>query len=321
MDYVAGIDGGGTKTVAVMTDLNGKVVAKASMGPVNPNVVNKEELYQTLSDLMQDLKKQNNAAFEQITGLFAGISGAGNNKAVQMLTDILDGLVPDKTSVKVEPDTINALYSGTYGEPGIVQISGTGSITFGIRADGKRDRAGGWGYLFGDEGSGYDIGRSGIIAALKAYDGRGKNTVLLDMVRVHFRTRNLYDLIQQIYASKSPKSAISPAAKLVFNAYKQRDAAARAIIGNTVKELRCSIRTLKAKLYQPEEEIKAVLCGGVFEDEEVLPDLLKREFQDDHQLTIVTPAMPPAGGAIIGALLARNIKPDEYIIRNIKSTY
>ncbi|WP_010532081.1 N-acetylglucosamine kinase [Lentibacillus jeotgali] len=321
MEYVAGIDGGGTKTVAVITGTDGNVEAKATAGPVNPNVITKKELYQTLSDLVQDLRKQNKAAFEQITYFFAGISGAGNDNAVQLLSEMLAGLVPEKTRVQVEPDTVNALYSGTYGEPGIVQISGTGSITFGINANGKRDRTGGWGYLFGDEGSGYDIGRSGIIAALKAYDGRDKDTVLLEMVCNHFRIGNPYNLIQEIYASKSPKSDISPVSKLVFDAYRQHDAAAEEIIKDTVMELSCSIRTLKAKLYRPEEAVQVVLCGGVFADKAVLPKLLQEELQDDRQLTIIIPEMPPAGGSVIGALLMKNIKPDESIIQNIITTY
>lgn len=321
MKYVVGIDGGGTKTVAVITSADGRVAAKSAAGPVNPNVVEKKEIHQTFFELMQDLKQQNNDAFEYLTSLFAGISGAGNDKAVQMLTDMLKGLVPEDTVVQVEPDAINALYSGTWGKPGIVQISGTGSITFGINADGRRDRVGGWGYLFGDEGSGYDMGKAGITAALKAFDGRTKETVLLEMICAHFRIDNPYNLIQKVYASPSPKSEISPIAKLVFDAYRQHDTAAREIIKNTVKELGSSIRTLKAKLYQPEEAVYAVLCGGVFRDKTILPDMLEKELQDDRQLTMVNPEMAPVGGSIIGALLMENNLIDETLIRNFISTY
>ncbi|HLS09171.1 N-acetylglucosamine kinase [Lentibacillus sp.] len=321
MEYVAGIDGGGTKTVAAIADAKGSVLAKAAAGPVNPNVVQKEELFQTLHALIEDLKNQSGAKFGQITSLFAGMSGAGNDKTVNMLTEMLCELVPSDTKVQVEPDTVNALYSGTYGQPGIVQISGTGSITFGINTEGERDRTGGWGYLFGDEGSGYDIGRAGIIAALKAFDRRGKDTILLDMVRTHFRIDNPYDLIQHIYAAESPKSDISPVAKLVFAAYKNDDTAAHEILTNAVTEISDSIRTLKAKLFRPEEEVVAVLCGGVFADKAILPALLVAELQEDQQLTIMTPDMEPVGGSIIGALLMENIKPDDAIIQMISSTY
>ncbi|SFE48879.1 BadF-type ATPase [Lentibacillus persicus] len=317
MTYIAGIDGGGTKTTAVITTADGKFAAKASAGPVNPNVVKQDELYETFSGLMHDLSQQDRMAFNQLTSLFAGISGAGNNKAVQMLTGLLKELIPEKTRVRVEPDTVNALYSGTLGEPGIVQIAGTGSITFGINAEGRRDRTGGWGYLFGDEGSGYDIGKAGITAALKAFDGRGRDTVLFDMVCSHFQIADPYNLIQYIYSLPSPKSAISPVAKLVFEAYKQQDTVAAKIMRDAATEVMTSIQTLKAKLYQPDEKVNAVLCGGIFEDKDVLLKLLKKEFQSDQTLTLITPDMTPVGGSIIGACLMENNSPDETIVQNL----
>lgn len=320
MGYVVGIDGGGTKTIAAIASEDGKILAKAAAGPVNPNVVQKQELFQTLSWLMQDLAKQSGIGLEQITSLFAGISGAGNDRAVRMLTKLLHQLVHRDSKVKVEPDTVNALYSGTYGGPGIVQISGTGSITFGINDEGKRDRTGGWGYLFGDEGSGYDIGREGMITALKAFDGRGRDTMLLDMVRDHFQIKSPYDLIQHIYASRSPKGEISPVTRLVFSAYKHGDQAATDILTKAVQEMSCSIRTLKFKLFSPEQSVSTILCGGVFTDKEILPALLQAELRDDGQLRIITPEMNPAGGSIIGAFLMENRKPDESIIQQIIST-
>lgn len=316
MTYIAGIDGGGTKTTAVITTTDGKVAAKASAGPVNPNVVKQDELYETFSGLMHDLKQQDKMAFNHLTSLFAGISGAGNDKAVQMLTSLLKELIPEKTRVRVEPDTINALYSGTLGEPGIVQIAGTGSITFGLNAEGRRDRTGGWGYLFGDEGSGYDIGKAGITAALKAFDGRGEDTMLFDMICSHFRINDPHNLIQYIYSLPSPKIAISPVAKLVFEAYKQHDAAAAEIITGAATELTNSIRTLKMKLCQSEEKVNVVLCGGIFDDRDVLLKLLKKELQSDQTLTIITPEMTPVGGSIIGACLMENGPPDEAIVQN-----
>jgi len=320
MSYVVGIDGGGTETVAAIANEDGRILAKATAGPVNPNALQKEELSQTLSELMQDLKKQSGIRFEQISSLFAGISGAGNDSAVRMLKEMLHELVHHDTNVQVEPDTVNALYSGTFGGPGIVQISGTGSITFGINDGGKRDRSGGWGYLFGDEGSGYDIGRAGIVAALKSFDGRGRDTMMLDMIRGHFHTESPYDLIQHIYASQSPKSHISPVAKLVFAAYKHGDYKATEILTKAVQELSCSIRALESKLFSPEERVSVILCGGVFADREILPALLEAELHDDQQLTIINPEMEPIGGSIIGAFLMENKQLKETMIQHMIST-
>ncbi|SFB32504.1 BadF-type ATPase [Lentibacillus halodurans] len=321
MNYVVGVDGGGTKTTAAIADANGMVTAKSAAGPINPNAVEKKDIIQTLTHIMEDLKKQNPTAFENVTNLFAGISGAGNNKAVTDLKEILSLTVPQKVVIQVEPDTVNALYSGTYGDPGIVQISGTGSITYGINSNEERDRVGGWGYLFGDEGSGYDIGRKGITAALKAFDGRGEKTMLLDMVRTHYGMENPFDLVQQIYTSGAPKSHISPVSKLVFGAYKHNDPVAGEIVANAVNDLSWSMRTLYSKLFSPGDGLNAVLCGGVFRDENVLPRLLEEKLDDFPQLTIIRPEMEPVGGSIVGAFLMDNIRLGGNAIRNIISTY
>ncbi|MFB4167756.1 N-acetylglucosamine kinase [Virgibacillus sp. JSM 102003] len=320
MEYVAGIDGGGTKTKAVIADMDGIIVAETTAGPTNPNVMSRENLIQTLEMMFKDLKAQFPEAFEHISGLFAGISGVGNAAAKADLEGILEQMVPIGVPVCVEADTVNALYSGTYGEPGIVQISGTGSITYGMNHQSERDRVGGWGYLFGDEGSGYDIGRQGIIAALKASDGRGKKTNLLEMICTSFAVTHPYDLIQRIYASPTPKSEISPVSKLVFEAYKQNDLVAKEIIANTMSDLSISIRTLYGKLFKPDEEVKVVLCGGVFSDEEVLPRLLETDLQDYKNVKITIPVMSPVGGSIIGAYLLQNIKPASSVYQNIIST-
>ncbi|MGP4105667.1 N-acetylglucosamine kinase [Virgibacillus sp. L01] len=320
MEYVAGIDGGGTKTKAVIADMDGIIIAETTAGPTNPNVMSRENLIRTLDMMFKDMKEQVPDAYDNISGLFAGISGVGNAAAKTDLEGILEQIVPKGVPVCVEADTVNALYSGTYGGPGIVQISGTGSITYGINHQLERDRVGGWGYLFGDEGSGYDIGRQGIMAALKASDGRGKNTNLLEMICTCFSVTHPYDLIQRIYASPTPKSEISPVSKLVFEAYKHNDLVAREIIANTISDLSLSIRTLYGKLFQPNEEVKVVLCGGVFSDEEVLPRLLENDLRDFKNVKITTPVMAPVGGSIIGAYLLRNIKPASSVYQNIIST-
>lgn len=321
MGYVAGIDGGGTSTTAVIADSDGKIVAKASSGPINLNAVEEKVIIQTLTGLMQNLRKQDTKAFEGITCLFAGVSGAGNDKAISKLQRMLQMIVPRHVSIRVEPDTINALYSGTYGAPGIVQIAGTGSITYGINRSGERDRTGGWGYLFGDEGSGYDIGRRGFTAALKAYDGRGRNTILLEMIQTYFGIANPIDLVQQIYASNAPKSEISPVSKLVFKAYQHGDTAASDIIADAADELNRSIRTLYGKLFAPGEKMDVVLCGGVFRDKDILPQLLESRLASIPQLTIVKPDIEPVGGSVLGGLSIKGYKIDKQIIRNIISTY
>lgn len=318
MEYVIGVDGGGTKTHCLMADENGVIIASCVGGPSNPNVMKATALRKTLEMLLARLREQANAQFHQVTHLFAGISGAGNENNQREIKRILTELVPSNVIVEVYPDSINALYSGTIGEPGIVQISGTGSITYGINQKLEHDRVGGWGYLFGDEGSGFDIGKQGIIAVLKAFDGRGEETSLQDLLYNHFDVKSPDELIRKIYASDSPKLKIAPVSKQVFTAYNQQDNIAINIIKNVVDELTSSIYTLDQKLFNNDKkQVPLVLCGGVFTDENILPLLIKQKLEEDN-FTIVIPEFPPAGGSIIGAYLSKKKRIDKHMIENIK---
>lgn len=321
MEYIIGIDGGGTKTTAVIANMKGEILVQTSAGPTNPNVISTEVVFQTLSIIIHELKKQSPVAYQNIINVFAGISGAGNDKAKKSLKEMIEQLVcNDNVQVNVESDPINALYSGTYGQPGIVQISGTGSITYGINDKAEHGRVGGWGYLFGDEGSGYDLGRQGVIAALKFHDGRGNKTILLEMLRDYFKVTSEFDLVQKIYASPSPKNEISPISKMVIQAYKNDDKVAQQIILNVVNEISLSIKTLHMRLFQSEQIVKAVLCGGVFNEKEVLPRLLKEELLDTKNIHLTIPEMSPVGGSVIGAFLMENRHQGPHVIQNIIST-
>lgn len=321
VEYVLGIDGGGTKTRAALADMSGVVIAQATVGPTNPNAVSKQLLKTTLQTLFHSLENQTGKQADTFTNIFAGIAGTGNKHNHRLVKNVMHELVPQNTDIEVEPDPINALYSGTYGKPGIVQISGTGSITYGINSQLQHDRVGGWGYLLGDEGSGYDIGRQGIAAALKSYDGTEKSTTLLANLFTFFNVSEPQELMNKIYASATPKNEIAAFAKIVLHAYKQQDSVAEEIIANVVKGLVASIETLYRKHFQVNEKVEVVLCGGVFNDQEILPRLIMKRLQKIHlDLPVIIPKMPPVGGSLIGAYLSMGQHPTPEIIHNIIHT-
>ncbi|WP_430790835.1 N-acetylglucosamine kinase [Virgibacillus flavescens] len=319
MKHVIGIDGGGTKTEALMANEEGIIIARSNAGPSNPNALSADELQQTLAGLLTELREQVPGQFGNTTHLFAGIAGTGETKNRETTRRILKKMLPDETIVDVFPDTINALYSGTFGKPGIVQIAGTGSITYGINNESHHDRVGGWGYLFGDEGSGFDIGKQAIVSSLKAIDGRGRETLLLDMLYDHFNVSDGQALITEIYSSPTPKSRIAPISKLVFQAYYKHDPVATEIIQYAADELTTSILTLHKKLFKRDESVPVVLCGGVFNDRELLPLLIKKELAAYSPLvSLVIPEISPVCGSLIGAYIAGNMLNDKLVI-NIKN--
>lgn len=318
MEYVMGIDGGGTKTHVIVADRRGNIVAEATAGATNPNTVAAKELEREFQGLFLTLKKQNSAALKDTAAVFAGMSGAGSIGNKTKLHKLLQELLPGDTAVQVEMDTVNALYSGTYGSPGIVQIAGTGSITYGVNAERAEMRVGGWGYLFGDEGSGYAIGRQGLAAALKYFDGRGAETRLLELICKHFSVNHPQKLITKVYAAASPKSEISPLSKIVFQAYKEGDIVATNILLGSAQELAHNIRTVYTKLFKKNKETAVVLCGGVFNEKDIIPEMVKNELSGNQGIQLILPDIPPVMGSVIGAYQMKRININAAIINNLR---
>lgn len=317
MDYVIGVDGGGTKTAALLADGQGNLIVQAVAGPTNPNGMTKELVQEAFIALFSSLEEQAPEAYPQVSSIFAGSAGASNDHNKQMLHDLIQTCAPQNAKIQVEADAVNALYSGTYGKPGIVQISGTGSITYGVNRQLKQDRIGGWGYLFGDEGSGYDLGRQAVAGVLRVEDGRGEDTAMRSLIYAHFGIDQPQDLIQKIYAAPFPKQEIAPLAKIVFAAFAENDSLAGEILKQSARETALSIQILYKRLFRLEEQVDVVLCGGVFSDKDVLPWLIEQELHDSPECRLVLPKLSPVGGSVIGALLMEKQQPDQRNINNL----
>ncbi|GIO26509.1 N-acetylglucosamine kinase [Ornithinibacillus bavariensis] len=300
MNYVIGIDGGGTKTQVMLADQHGNILTNEQYGSTNPNTVSKQYLRELFQQMFQDIQEKIPNSLEQVSSVFAGISGAGSADSAFYLRELIEGSFPNAPIVRVEPDALNALYSGTFGGPGIVQICGTGSITYGINQHQVQDRVGGWGYLLGDEGSGYDVGRKGIMAALQYEDGRGPKTILLDLLHEHFGAKTGRQLIDKVYQSESPKLTISPVSPLVFQAFEQGDQVAATILHQVADEIYHSLKTLADRLFSTEDSIPIILCGGLFQNSSILSDLLVEKCQ--RNFSFLLPDVPPVVGSLAGAI-------------------
>ncbi|MYL40295.1 N-acetylglucosamine kinase [Virgibacillus salexigens] len=307
MSYIIGIDGGGTKTLALLADLEGNIISTCITGPSNPNTVSSRALSHTFETIFSQFKEEAPEAFSKLIGIFAGIAGAGSSMIQTQLYQLLDALSPSACRVTVQPDAINALYSGTLGKPGVVQISGTGSLTFGINENQQQSRIGGWGYLLGDEGSGYDIGKKGIAAALHYLDGKINETMLLKMLYDYFHVDTGRDLTDQIYHNADPKRSIASVCRLVFQAYQSGDKAASIIIDDAAWEIARNIHLLHKRLFSVGEQINVVVCGGVFQNS-IFPTLIKQELNKIVSgITVITPKLPPVCGSVIGAYLSEDM--------------
>lgn len=316
--YVIGVDGGGTKTEFVLLDYSGNVIGRAKGDSTNYQAVGGEKLKEELLKGFNSLISSTNVASNKIEHIFLGLAGAGRESDRKEIVGLFnDGEFNKK--IAVDSDAMVAL-AGAFGTgPGIIIIAGTGAICFGKNREGKIVRSGGWGYLLGDEGSGYFIGREAIIAALKDLDGRGEKTKLKSSLEKHFNLSVMDQIIPQIYQNRIDRVAIADLAPIVFEHAGQGDAVAEEIIRRTGKELGILAKAVALRLNFESDEIKVALIGSIFKQKEILINEISKElYEVSWNLEISEPMFAPQYGAALLALQKSGIKIDETLLKNLR---
>ena len=161
-------------------------------------------------------------------------------------------------------DALIALQAAVGEAPGIVIVSGTGSIAYGRDRAGHAARAGGWGYVLGDEGSGYWIGRLAMRAVVRAADGRGSPTSLTERLLAHFGAQRPDELLQTVYHASFRPAAFTALAAHVQQAREDGDLAAATILDRAAQELLEAASSVIAQLNLAKQEFAFVLSGGMF---------------------------------------------------------
>ena len=259
---VVGVDGGGTKTEAVILDSNQRVLGEGRAGPSNPVRVG---IANAAAAVREAIDKACGMAKVRRSDLLAaeiGLAGARRFELRERMREALSTLgIPD---VEVVTDADIALYGATDGAPGIVVIAGTGSICCGVNARGKRVCAGGWGPIAGDEGGGAWIARRAIRAVAHASDGRGRETELTELACSYFHVSTADDLVTAIYAPSITNERLAGFGKDVIEAAKRGDIVAQEIIGEAADELALAAITVIRNLQMERERFQIAHVGGVF---------------------------------------------------------
>ncbi|MBV8729303.1 MAG: ATPase, partial [Acidobacteriia bacterium] len=227
MKFFLGIDGGQSSTTAVIGDETGRVLGTGIGGPCNHAVAEegRERLRKTISESVADACRA--AALDPAVRFAAaccGMSGGPDDKRA-----ILEAILPADRLV-VTTDAAIALAGATESGRGIIVIAGTGSMAFGRNAAGASARAGGWGYLFGDEGSAFDIVRQALRFALRMEEGWGPVTVLRDRFLAASGCTTANELMHHFYDPDWPRDRIAALAPLVDQAAANGDQVAQEIL-------------------------------------------------------------------------------------------
>jgi N-acetylglucosamine kinase-like BadF-type ATPase len=270
--HVLGIDAGGTKTVCYLSDGDGSVIGEARGGGANLQSEGELGVEKVLHAVMDQALGGREPAVEAICLGMAGVDREGEGTVVRGIMRRIGA----RARVVVVNDALVALVAAAGDQPGVVIICGTGSIAYGRNARNQAARAGGWGHVIGDEGSGYWIGRRALQAVARAADGRGPATSLSGRVLNHFSVARPADLIAEVYDRHLRHHALAQLARVVQQARDEGDEVATQILEQAVHELVCAARPVVERLEMRDEAFDFVLAGGVFTGVPWLTDELNR---------------------------------------------
>ncbi len=258
--HVLGIDAGGTKTVCLLADARGLIIAEARGTGANLHVAGEVGVEKVLHELMVEAIGDRGITPAAIC---LGIAGVDRDDEAQTVRAIMRRVGP-RSRVVVANDALIALVAGAKDAPGIVIIAGTGSIAYGRNQNGEAARAGGWGHMIGDEGSGYWIGREALAAVMRAADGRGPATGLSADVLAYFGVADVSRLPRILYDHDQPRTSVAALGPLVQQAAARGDAVASGVLERAADELVLAATSVATRLAMRGDAFTVYLAGGVF---------------------------------------------------------
>ena len=259
---VVGVDGGGTKTEAVIMDANQRVIGEGRAGPSNPLRVGIVGAAAAVREAIDTACAAAKLRRNDLVAAEIGLAGARRRELRERMRETLTPLGIGDIEVVTDADI--ALYGATDGAPGLVVIAGTGSICCGINVRGRRFCAGGWGPIAGDEGGGAWLARRALRAIAFASDGRGPKTAMTDLACTYFHCTSADDLTTAIYAPTITNERLAGFGRDVVNAAKAKDEVALQIVADGGTELGRAAVAVIRYLQMERDRFQIAYVGGVF---------------------------------------------------------
>ena len=302
--YFLGVDGGASKTAALVIDGDGSALGRGVAGPSNHLRVGIETATRNIERAVNIALVEAGMAIRQVEYAYCGIAGADHPAHRQRVIDSLRIFFP-KGNFIVDNDARIALTGAVGFGSGIVIISGTGSVAFGRNDSGQEARAGGWGPTIGDEGSGYAIARDGLSAIVRAHDGRGRRTKMTELLCYDYDMCSPEDLPRFVYATTTHADDIARYGKLVIEAARLGDEVAREILERAGRELAECVLAVGRRLNLNDSAYPIAYVGGVFNAEDVLLDPMRAVVaKEAPRATLGPPKNTPVEGAAMMAIRA-----------------
>jgi N-acetylglucosamine kinase-like BadF-type ATPase len=302
-----GVDGGATKSNAILLDSARRVRAEGTGKPSNFQIIGIEQASTNILETAETTLKKSNSDFSQVKSICLALAGAGRKDDADKMRNEFVALLEAKKyfapKVRVESDATAALEGALGGKGGMVLIAGTGSIL--LAKDDRRTihRTGGWGRFIGDEGSGYAMGRSCLEAVAREFDGRGKKTVMTRLLKDRTGIEGPDSLVREVYQNNFDIASVAP---LVAEAAEMGDEAALEIVRENIDELMIHIAAILRKLNNP---LPLVLLGTLLSSENFFSrSVHKRISRQFPKIEIRKPEYSPAVGAALLALESGEVR-------------
>lgn len=315
--HVLGVDGGGSRTRCVIASLSGHILARGSGGPSNPLTAGFDGAAEAIQAAVEEASRR--CGINSFVASVMGLAGTERASNVESLTARLT--LHDLGNLRIIGDAQVALAGAMGCRPGVVVISGTGSIAYGENGAGETARAGGWGWRLGDEGSGYDIGSRALISALRDQDGRGPATLLTEKIRGALSLEDLDELVDLTYRGNMGSEEVAALAGLVGEAAREGDNVALRILEGAGVELGVAASAVIGRLGLT-GGFTLGLVGGVFNLGPLIRESLERSVRRTAPDCVISrPRFPPEVGAALLALRDVSVELEDELLHTMDASF
>jgi N-acetylglucosamine kinase len=308
--YVVGVDGGATKTLALIGTATGKVLGRGVAGPSNYHNVGELAASKAIKTAVARAKKQTGLGKRKVGMAVVALAAVDSTEDLRVARRFVRRANVAEESIVIH-DSVAALYAATQGRPGVIVNSGTGCFAAGINQAGEYVRVGGWGYLIDDKGSAFDIGMKAITMGFRMMDGRTPPTKLTTLLKRRLGVKMFDEILDIIYANKLSVEEIARLAPLVSKAA-SHDKVCRRILNEAGTLLAELAITAARRLKMMNRPFELATVGGGFRSGRYLLEPFTSRVKDEcpHARLVTLRDEPARGAYLIATKLAQNGSKD-----------
>lgn len=299
MTVILAIDGGGSRTRCLAVNNGGRIVSEATTGPSNHLLVAKEVVVSSLKEAIDKTLAAADLRRIDVECVSAGLAGVDyDGVGADEMEEVLYRFGFER--LVINGDMVIAHAGALGGRPGVVALSGTGSCILGIGSNGERVKVGGWGPIYGDEGSAYRIGQMSLRAAAQATDGLGAPTSLVAAIEEAMQLKSFHETVQRVYVERMEPRQIAALSAVTNKVAEAGDATAIEILRTAGAELAEGVLTALNRLDLRTAGRLVSYSGSVLRSSAIVRESFTAAVEAQcPEASVIPPRFEP----VIGALL------------------